>query len=121
VSKVRAKCGSQKRKSTIVDFCTKSLFLKIDVDGEAKVLWIVLVMQHAQNGTSAEKGIKVGDKVRTPQGLILEVNLFNLAVIQRAINAGWPNKPHATPQKFAGPRLLFKRRGEAHGPRAKAV
>ncbi len=94
---------------------------------------IVFAMQHAQNGSPSATGIKVGDSirtpsgqmvkvtalnlikvgdsVRTPSGLILTVTAFNLHVLMRAVLAGWPNKPHATPQKFAGPRLLFKRRG----------
>lgn len=67
-------------------------------------------MQNAQNGSPSETGIKVGDKVRTPQGLILTVTAFNLHVIVRAVNAGWPNQPRPAPQKFAGPRLLFKRK-----------
>lgn len=61
---------------------------------------MVSVMQHASNGSPAAKGIRIGDKVRTPNGLLLTVTSFNLAVLTRAVESGWPTPP-PPPRPFA--------------------
>lgn len=78
-----------------------------------KVLSIVLVMQPAINGLPTEKGITLrnGDKVRTPQGLLLIVNDFNRPVLQRMKDAGFPPPPPPPKPRHFGPARLFKRVG----------
>lgn len=78
---------------------------------------MVLVMQPAIKGSPAFKGFKVGDTVRfadgstvtvktalkvgdkvvSPHGLVLTVNTFNIAVLQRTVDAGWPTPPPPPP------------------------
>lgn len=70
-------------------------------------------MHNASNGQPAEKGrtLRTGDTVRTPQGLLLTVNAFNLPVLQRMSDAGFPPPPPPPKPVRFGPARLFKRVG----------
>jgi len=74
---------------------------------------MVYAMHNASNGQPAEKGIilRNGDKVRTPQGLMLIVNDFNRPVLQRMKDAGFPPPPPPPKPRHFGPARLFKRAG----------
>ena len=67
---------------------------------------MVLVMHPASNGQPAEKGrtLRIGDTVRTAQGLVLTVNAFNRNVLQRMMEAGWPQPPPRPTALRHGPR-----------------
>lgn len=64
-------------------------------------------MQPAINGQPAEKGLtlRVGDTVRTPQGLVLLVTEFNRPVMQRMWEAGFPPPPPPPKPVRFGPRF----------------
>lgn len=49
--------------------------------------------------------LRIGDLVRTPQGLTLIVNAFNLPVLQRMSEAGFPPPPPPPKPVRFGPRL----------------
>jgi hypothetical protein len=49
--------------------------------------------------------LRIGDLVRTPQGLTLVVNAFNLPVLQRMSEAGFPSPPPPPKPVRFGPRL----------------
>jgi hypothetical protein len=70
-------------------------------------------MQPAINGQPADKGItlRLGDKVRTPQGLMLIVNAFNRPMLQGMLEAGFPLPPPPLKPVRLGPARLFKRAG----------
>ena len=74
---------------------------------------MVYAMHNASNGQPAEKGntLRLGDKVRTPQGLMLIVNAFNRPVLQRMLDAGFPPPPPPPKPVRFGPARLFKRVG----------
>lgn len=68
---------------------------------------MVYAMHNASNGQPAEKGrsLRIGDTVRTPQGLLLTVNAFNAPVLQRMSDAGFPPPPPPPKPLRFGPRL----------------
>ena len=76
-------------------------------------VWMVYAMHNASNGQPAEKGntLRIGDKVRTPQGLMLTINAFNREVFQRMHDAGWPSPPPPPKPRHIGPARRFKRVG----------
>ena len=67
-------------------------------------------MHLAINGTPAAKGIKVGDKVRLPNGTFHTVTASNINLLHKVANRDMPLPPPPPPRPMQKG-LRFKRRG----------
>lgn len=67
-------------------------------------------MHPAINGTPAAKGIKVGDKVRLPNGTLHTVTASNINLLHKVANKDMPMPPPPPPRPM-GPTIFFKRKG----------